>query len=270
MTGIQTSLRNENFFYQFNAPLIFAHRGASAYAPENTLAAFELAVRQGTDGIELDAKLSADGQVVVIHDQTVDRTTSHSGTVRQFDLATLRTMDAGSHFDVAFRGEPIPSLDEVLESVGQQIFINIELTNYASLTDDLPERAAQLVKRHNLGQRVLFSSFNPMALRRVRRQLPDTPISMLALAGGKGALARGLMARLLRCQGLHPDQVDVNARLIEQAKQRSMKVMAYTVNREEDMRRLFQLGVDGIFTDDPPLALQILQRLASEENKLAA
>src|SRR5512147_1683568 len=91
-------------------PAIIAHRGASAYAPENTLAAFDLAARQGAHAIELDAKLSADQQVVVIHDQSVDRTTTHLGKVSKLSLAEIKKMDTGSHFDIAFRGEPIPTL----------------------------------------------------------------------------------------------------------------------------------------------------------------
>ena len=143
-------------FDHLASPIIFAHRGASSYAPENTLAAFELALRQGADAIELDAKLTADGQVVVIHDQTVDRTTAQKGNVHDFTLEQLQKMDAGSHFDIAFRGEPIPSLEQVFETLGQHLYINVELTNYASINDALPEKVAELVKRHNLGQRVLF------------------------------------------------------------------------------------------------------------------
>ena len=87
-------------------PAIIAHRGASAYAPENTLAAFELALRQEADGVELDAKLTADGHVIVFHDQTVERTTEGQGRVLDLTLAQLRKLDAGSHFDIAFQGEP--------------------------------------------------------------------------------------------------------------------------------------------------------------------
>ncbi len=139
-------------------PVIFAHRGASNYAPENTLAAFDLAYRQGAKAIELDAKLTADGQVVVIHDQTVDRTTGGSGRVKEMRLAQLKELDAGSHFDVSFKGEPIPTLDEVFAAFGPFLFINVELTNYASLLDPLPEKVAGLVKKHKLSQRVMFSS----------------------------------------------------------------------------------------------------------------
>ncbi len=113
---------------QLPHPMIFAHRGASAHAPENTIAAFLLALTQGADGIELDAKLTADGHVVVIHDQTIDRTTKETGRVGNMSLAELIELDAGSHFDVAYEGEPIPTLEQVFEALGKKTFINIELT----------------------------------------------------------------------------------------------------------------------------------------------
>lgn len=239
-------------------PAIIAHRGASAYAPENTLAAFELALRQSADAIELDAKLSADGKVVIYHDQTTDRTTATSGRVKDFTLAELRRLDAGSHFDVAFKGEPIPTLEEVFDLVGHRTFINIELTNYGSPTDTLPEKVAALVQRHRLSKRVLFSSFNPLALIRVRRKLPETPIGLLALPGRAGVWARSFLGRLLGYQSLHPAACDVNLALVESAHRRGQKVFVWTVNQAEQMRQLFDMGVDGIFTDDPILAQQVL------------
>src|SRR5690606_38697099 len=127
------------------------------------------AIDQGADAIELDAKLSADGEVVVIHDQTVNRTTTGSGRVGEMTLKELRALDAGSFFDITFQGEKIPTLNEVFALVGKRIPINVELTNYASLTDDLPDKVAALVRRHNLTRQVLFSSFNPLALLRIRR-----------------------------------------------------------------------------------------------------
>jgi glycerophosphoryl diester phosphodiesterase len=246
-------------------PAIFAHRGASAYAPENTLAAFELALRQGADGIELDAKLSADNQVMVIHDQSVDRTTTHKGRVRDLRLVDLRKMDAGSHFDIAFQGEPIPTLEEVFKAVGQLTIINVELTNYASPTDDLPEKVAELVKRHRLNQRVIFSSFNPIALARIRRLIPEAPLGLLALPGRKGYLARAWVGRLLGYQNLHPELSDVKPSLVDGLHKRGRKIFVYTVNQEADMHRMFSMGVDGIFTDDPVLAEKVRQWVLSDE-----
>ena len=251
---------------QIPHPIIIAHRGASAHAPENTLAAFELALRQGADAIELDAKLSKDKQVVVIHDQSVERTTEGKGYVNEWTLAELRKLDAGSHFDIAFQGEPIPTLDEVFKAVGQLTFINIELTNYRSPYDQLPERVASLVRRHKLSRRVLFSSFNFLALIRIRQLIPEAPIGLLAPAGWRGLLVRSWVGRLVNYQCLHPDFTDVNARLIGTAHSKGQCILAYTVNLEEDMRRLFQIGVDGIFTDDPALARQTLVEISRSKS----
>ena len=244
---------------------IVGHRGACAYAPENTLASFELALRQGADAIELDAKLTADGQVVVIHDQTVDRTTGQHGEVRALTLADLKKLDAGSHFDVAFRGEPIPTLEEVFDAVGKRTFINVELTNYASVTDSLPEKVAELIRRHKLSGRVFFSSFNPIALYRARRLLPEVPIGLLALGGSKGSLARSFLGRLLAYQSLHPWVGDVTPELVKSTHKHGCKMLVWTVNQVEDMRQLFQMGVDGIFTDDPVLARQVLQNFETKK-----
>jgi glycerophosphoryl diester phosphodiesterase len=246
-------------FDDLPSPAIIAHRGSSAYAPENTLAAFKLALQQGADGIELDAKLSADGHVVVIHDPAVDRTTPFHGKVADLRLAELRKMDAGSHFDIAFKGESIPTLEEVFKAVGQLTYINVELTNYASPSDTLPEKVADLVRQYKLAQRVIFSSFNPIALVRIRRLVPEAPIGLLAFPGARGWLARSHLGRLVKYQSLHPELSDATAALINRVHKHSGRVFVYTVNRQEDMQRLFALGVDGIFTDDPLLAQNALK-----------
>lgn len=245
-------------------PTIFAHRGASAYAPENTLASFELALRQDADAVELDAKLTADGHVVVIHDQTVDRTTGVHGRVGELNLAELRKLDAGSHFDIAFQGEPIPTLDEVLDAVGRLTFVNIELTNYASVTDELPEKVVRIVQKHGLTRRVMFSSFNPIALYRAHRKAPKIPIGLLARPGNSGTLARSWLGYLLRYQALNPEHHDVTPALLERVHKRGCRVFTYTVNQPEEMQRLYHLGVDGIFTDDPVLARKMMEKANSQ------
>jgi glycerophosphoryl diester phosphodiesterase len=245
-------------FAHIPQPAIFAHRGASAFAPENTLAAFELAIQQKADAIELDAKLTADDQVVVIHDQTVDRTTNGHGRVRDMNLAQLRQLDAGSHFGPAFQGEHVPTLEEVFNAVGEKIFINIELTNYASMTDTLPEKVADLVRRQHLEEQVMFSSFNPLALWKARRSLSEPPIGLLAQAGKPGAWARSWIGRIIGYNSINPELSDVDFHLVENAHRHGKRILVYTVNQAEDIQRMFQLHVDGIFTDDPILARQIL------------
>lgn len=246
-------------FDHFNRPIIFAHRGASAYAPENTLAAFKLAERQGAEAIELDAKLTKDGQVVVIHDQTVNRTTGADGLVSQLTLEELRKLDAGSHFDEAFKNELIPTLTEVFEGVGENIFINIELTNYTNINNLLPKEVAVLIKDHQLQNRVLLSSFNPLSLIRIRRYLPHAQLGLLALPGIPGSLARSRVGHLLRYQCLHSELKDVTPALVKNIHKRACRIHVYTVNKAEDMRRLYNWGVDGIFTDDPILARSVFK-----------
>lgn len=243
-------------------PIIFAHRGACAHAPENTLAAFELGLQHGADGIELDTKLCADGHVVVIHDQTVDRTTQGTGKVSQMPLASLKELDAGSYFSCTYQGEPIPTLDEVFETIGQHTLVNIELTNYATPGDTLPEKVAELVKKHNLDENVLFSSFNPQALRQAHKCLPKVPLGLLTLPGPPGWVMRSWLGRMLvPYQALHPEKQDVNTHLVRQAHQHGHRVHVWTVNDAEEMQKLFTIEVDGIITDDPRLARQVLQSI---------
>jgi glycerophosphoryl diester phosphodiesterase len=243
---------------QQSQPVIFAHRGASAWAPENTLASFRLAVEHGAPAIELDVKLTADRQVVVLHDQTVDRTTNGHGDLRQFTLADLRQLEAGSRFSASYQGERIPTLVEVFEAVGAQVYINIELTNYASPADGLAGLVAGLVRKYAMQNRVMFSSFHPFNLLHTRSLLPKTPAGLLTLEGRAGRLGRGLLGRWVTPAILHPYFQDVHERFMQRQKQLHRRVHVWTVNDPHEMLRLASLGVDGIFTDDPRLALETL------------
>ncbi len=240
-------------------PAIIAHRGASAHAPENTLAAFRLALEHGADGIELDAKLTADGQVVVIHDPTVDRTTGSSGIVREMTLAQLKALDAGSFFDFLYAGEPIPTLAEIFDIIGSRTLINVEITNYTSIRDALPDKIADLVIRYHMQNSVLFSSFHPLNLMRIKHRLPQAPVALLTLQGGAGRIARGMLGRLVAPKFLHPYYTDVQESGLGVEHRRGRRVIAWTVNEPEAIRRLFKMGIDGIITDDPRLARRILE-----------
>jgi glycerophosphoryl diester phosphodiesterase len=239
-------------------PLILAHRGASAHAPENTLAAFELALKQGAHGVELDAKLSADGEVVVIHDESVERTTNGQGRVSQLDLTALRELDAGSFFSDQFKGEKIPTLAEVFETLGKRAIINVELTNYKTPRDGLADKVCELVQHFGLQDRVLFSSFFPSNLTRTRSLLPDTPRGLLALGGWIGWWARSFGFNFGDYQALHPGLHDVTPQQIARVHRLKRRIHVWTVNTAEDMRRLIGWGVDGVITDDPKLAMDIV------------
>jgi glycerophosphoryl diester phosphodiesterase len=229
------------------------------YAPENTLAAFELAIRQHADAVELDVKLTADSEVIVIHDNTLDRTTNGFGPVADLKLIAIKELDAGAYFHESFRGEKIPTLSEVFEAIGRKIFINIELTNYTSPYDHLPQRTVELVKYYNLEESIMLSSFNPRALLKTHQLLPGIPIGLLAAPGLSGSWARSSLGRLIPHSALHPEVGDTNPKLIKNCHKRGIKVHTYTVNNNEIMRSLFSWKIDGIFTDDIPLAQKALE-----------
>jgi glycerophosphoryl diester phosphodiesterase len=238
-------------------PFIFAHRGASAHAPENTLSAFQLALTQNADGIELDVKLSSDGHVVVIHDPTLDRTTGTKGRVKDMSLADLRALDAGSFFSETFKGEKIPTLEEVFETMGKRLFINVELTNYTTPRDQLVETVCMLVKKFNLQKHVMFSSFFAGNLSKAGSYLPEVPRGLLALNGIAGAWARSFGYYFGKYQALHPYLSDVTPEQVGRVHRLKGRIHVWTVNKADDMRKLFRWGVDAIFTDDPHLAVQI-------------
>lgn len=245
-------------YVDLKRPTIFAHRGSSAHAPENTLAAYELAIEQEADGIELDAKLSLDGHVVVMHDETVDRTTNGIGPVRSLTVKELTKLDAGSKFSPEFKLQKIPTLDQVFTEIGGKVLINVELTNYSSPRDDLPDKVIFLVKRYNLESSVMLSSFNIIALIRARYLLPKIPLGFLIHRGAAESLFHTRIVRFGPLMALHPASSDVTPRLIQAAHQAKCRIHTYTVNQPNEMMQLFVSGVDGIFTDDPILAQKVL------------
>jgi glycerophosphoryl diester phosphodiesterase len=193
----------------------------------------------------------------VIHDPTVNRTTGSQGRVSDLSLQQLQALDAGRFFSEKYRGEKIPSLEEVFEVVGKRTFINVELTNYNTPRDSLVETVCMLVKKFGLQKRVLFSSFFASNLSKARAYLPEVPRGLLAVNGFLGAWARSFGFNFGRYQALHPFLKDVTVQQVQRVHRLNRRIHVWTVNAEEDMRRLFHWGVDAIFTDDPQLAVQV-------------
>lgn len=251
----------------WRSPLIFAHRGASAQAPENTLSAFELAVQSGADVIELDAKLSADEHVVIIHDHTVDRTTDGTGNVSNLPLAALQKLNASINFPESSNKEHIPTLEEVIESLRGKTLIDIELSNYKSPFDALPAKVAQIILHFGIHEHVLVSSFHPIPLKKFHQLLPSIPIGFLAKRGFQGSLSRSKLGRLIvPHQALHPEKSDISPNLVLASHQSGLRVHTYTVNEPDEITRLFKLGVDGIITDNPLLTRRILESFTKLES----
>lgn len=238
----------------FPTPAIFAHRGASRYAPENTLSAFQLALEQRADGIELDVHLSADGEVVVIHDRDLSRTTNGAGYVDRMPLTEIRQVDAG-------QGQRVPTLTEVLDLVGTKAILNIELKGFSTSSPDLPQAVLNLLEAHSMDQNVIISCFQPRLLAITRRLQPEIKIGLLMAAGVTGGLVKMIYEPILQPSSLHPNYSSVGPRFLQKAKSKGRRVLAYTVNQPEDMRRLFGLGIDGIITDDPRTAIQVREEI---------
>jgi glycerophosphoryl diester phosphodiesterase len=244
-------------FKSLTTPVIIGHRGACRYAPENTLASFKMAVEQRAPAIEFDVKLTGDDQIVVIHDPTVTRTTNGQGSVARLSLQEIKQLDAGSWFSDAYIGERIPTLEEVFDGVGGSVLMNIELTNYTTPSDRLVDKVVELVKVKKMEDRVYFSSFLATNLIKARKLLPGCGIGYLTYAGPPGLLQRIFQPPPRTINSLNPNHGSVSQRLVDREHRLGRRVLVYTVNDAEQMRKLFGLGVDGIFTDDPLTGNQV-------------
>jgi glycerophosphoryl diester phosphodiesterase len=239
-----------------DAPLVIAHRGASLRAPENTMAAFRLAAELGADGIELDVKLTRDGQIVVHHDMTLDRTTNGSGKVKDFSLSEIKELDAGSSFDLEFSTETIPTLLELVDEVSDQILLNIELTNYDAPFNPLPREVISVLDLAKLHETILISSFNPFALRKVNR-LNSRIRTALLVAPGKPGWAESLVKKITPYKDYHPHMSLVNRKMVDGVHRSQGRLNTWIVNEYDDMHSLLRLGVDGIITDDVETAIRV-------------
>ncbi len=238
-------------------PLVFGHRGAKAYAPMNTVPAFELALEQGADGIELDVHLSSDGELVIVHDFVVDSTTDGSGYIRDMSLAQLKELDAGSWFGDAFRGVRIPTLNEVFEAVGNRLFINVEIKSKSLRSDGIEQAVAGRINHFGLARRVIVSSFNPLALWRFRAaDVADVPMGFLHAPDSPFYAPYMLIG--LAHQARHPQHTMIDERYMTWVKRKGYVVNTWTVNDPRRAVALRDLGVNAIITDSPDTILEAL------------
>lgn len=226
-----------------HALFVYAHRGASAEAPENTLAAFRRAVALCADGIEFDVHLTADGVPVVIHDDTLERTTDGTGPVAELCGEALGQLDAGGWFDSSYAGEPVPTLEAALQLLAGKLRLNVEVK------DPMAGAAVLEVLRRFPQADAVLSSFGYGVLTQLRRADPDVPLALLYDGGGwQRAVAR---AEALRACAFHPRADLVSRPLVAACRQRQLPVFAWTVDEPAQARSLARMGVAGIFTNDP-------------------
>ena len=240
--------------------MVIAHRGFSGEAPENTLAAFQKAIDVGCDMLELDIHLSKDREVVVIHDETLERTTNGLGKVTDSTLKELKKLDAGSRFGPQFSGERIPPLKEVLELAKGKILVNIEIKNPTHgqyLITELADRAWQEVKKAGMLNQVIFSSFHPASLERIREKDSRSRVAFLYSKPWESLreVTGGTSYSVLNLRNIH-----LTKSKIAQIRQAGIQVNVYTVNSEEEMEQFIQWGINGIITNHPDRLIKILQK----------
>ena len=228
-------------------PKIFAHRGGRQTTPENTNAAFKNSMHLGVAGIELNVQRCSTGELVVIHDEDINRTTNGVGLIKDISLAELKRIDAGSWFDEKFARETIPTLQEVLEIIDGHLVINIELKNLPVSYDGIDDDLLALLSHYPHPDTIIISSFDHRLLLQVS-QKTDIAIGLLA---GCAFYDMHAYATTLNASFWHPPYDIVCSELVEEAHEVGLLVNVWTVNDAKRWRSLIEMGVDGIITDDP-------------------
>lgn len=244
--------------------VVIAHRGASAYFPENTMAAFQAAHEMGAEMIELDVTLSKDGIPVVIHDKDLKRTTSGSGKVSAKNLRELKQLDAGSWFDAKFSGEQIPTLEEVLEFASGKISLNIEIKPEAvsdSVHGGVEEKVLELVNKYGMKEHVLFSSFNYRAIEHLK--VLDVNISGALLYEKQQSKGQTLteIVSSFNADAFNCSYKQYSKKWAEEARRANIPVFVYTVNKKRHMKKMIERGVTGIFTDKPDVLIRLVENM---------
>ena len=233
--------------------MVIAHRGASSYAPENTCAAFDLALHMGGRHIELDVDATSDGHIVVIHDDTVDRTTNGTGQVTSYTLAALRELDAGAWFGATFAGQRIPLFEEVLTRYQGRAHVHTELKGHSTY---LSQRTADLIRQHEMGDQVTITSFQKVRLEEIRAYAPELPTGWLLMEVSDMIVAQ---AHAMGVTQICPRANTVTPVLVERLHAAGFVVRAWGVSTEELMQQVVQAGADGMTVNFPDKLIAYLQ-----------
>ncbi|MDP4104514.1 MAG: glycerophosphodiester phosphodiesterase [Bacillota bacterium] len=239
---------------------VFAHRGYAAAFSENTMMAFKEAEKAGADGIELDVQLTKDGEIVVIHDEKLNRTTNGNGFVKDFPYKEIRKLNANKSGGGI---EPIPSLKEVLEWLqSNRLICNIELKNGFFPYEGMEEKVIKLVRDYGLEDRIIFSSFNHYSIVYCYRLAPE--IEIAPLYSGR-IFMPWIYAKSIQAKAIHPNYKGLTNDIIRKSIENGISVRPYTINNENEMKRLFALHCSAIITDDPVKALKLRKDIERDQ-----
>lgn len=231
---------------------IIGHRGASGNAPENTHAAMDLAIKHGCHGIETDLQLTKDGEVVVFHDWSVERTTNGKGKVKDLTLDELLKLDAGSWFSKEFENEKIPTLEELIKFIPKDLLLNLEIKSQILDNRGIEEKLVKILETNNRIENIVISSFNHKSLERVEKLNPEIKLGLLYEAYFIDPI-KAIKSNKLDLYSLHPSYYYIDQELIDNSHRNDLKVYAWTVNDLEAGKKLKDMGVDGLITNFPEL-----------------
>ncbi len=240
------------------ATLVWAHRGASAYAPENTLPAFEKAIQMGSDGIELDVHMSLDGELVVIHDETVDRTSNGTGAIADMTLEQLKKLDFSNGF-TEYTGTSVPTLPEVYQLIGPTgLSLNVEIKCDVVMYWGIWDKLTALEREMNMQGRILYSSFNHDVLPYIRALDPKANIGLLYSGVPKKPWRDAVR---MRANAVHPNYMAIlrQPNLVRKCHENGIAVHTWTVNDPAAMQSLSYAGVEAIITNKPDIALAVVK-----------
>jgi glycerophosphoryl diester phosphodiesterase len=233
--------------------IITAHRGASGMAPENTLAAIKKAMELGADWSEVDVHLSKDGEVILLHDESMSRTANRKGKVWEFTLEELKKLDAGSWYSPLYAGEPLPTLREVIRLVKGRMKLNIEIKISGSEAD-IVEKVLDIIQQEGFSRDCLITSFDRETVESVLKIAPQLKTGLILAMRNSDNILDGAW-KVLSC---HHAVIDKD--FIDKAHKAGREIHAWTVNSKEMMRQLIEIGVDGIITNYPDRLKEILRR----------
>lgn len=229
---------------------VIAHRGYSGKYPENTMLAFQKAAEAGCDEIELDVQVTKDGVAVVIHDETLDRTTDGSGAVRDYTFGELRKFNAAKLFYGGTVFEPVPSFDEYCRwASGCGMSTNIEIKTGIYYYREIEEKIAEIIRKYHLEEKVMFSSFNHISLAKIKQIFPQARCGVLV--DDKGIGNAGYYCKSGGFAYYHPDVKGLTDKTIEECKREGIGINAWTVNDMGDLERLYEKKCTGVITNYP-------------------
>lgn len=239
-------------------PLIWAHRGASGHAPENTLPSFQLAAEMGADGVELDVQLTKDGELVVCHDETIDRTSNAKGWIKDYSLSNLKKLDF-SYGNLAYEGVQIPTLSEVLDLLGPTgLTVNIEIKSGIIFYPDIEEKVLNLVRQLHWEERVIYSSFNHETLKTIRWLDSRARIGLLYADGLVNVVS---YAHSLGVCVLHPAIYNLQyPGFLEECQSAGVELNVWTVNSIHEIEMCKKYGVHAIITNYPDKARKLYEK----------